>query len=57
MNDVSVNSPNDSEIFTYSITTVDSTLGFFNVSNVTYTNALGNLTLAVDTIFLQTNPQ
>jgi hypothetical protein len=57
MNDVSVNSPNDSEIFTYSITTVDSTLGFFNVSNVTYTNAIGTSTLAVDTIFLQTNPQ
>jgi len=57
MNDVSVNSPNDSEIFTYSITTVDSTLGFFNVSNVTYTNAIDTSTLAVDTIFLQTNPQ
>ena len=57
MNDVSVSSPNDSEIFTYSTTTVDSTLGFFNVSNVTYTNAVGTSPLAVDTIFLQTNPQ
>jgi hypothetical protein len=57
MNDVSVKPLNDSEIFTYSTTTVDSTLGFFNVSNVTYTNAIGTSPLAVDTIFLQTNPK
>jgi hypothetical protein len=57
MNDVSVNSPNDSEIFTYSTTTVDSTLGFFNVGNVTYTNAVGTFPYTVDTIFLQTNPK
>ena len=57
INDASVSSPNDSEVFTYSTTTIDSTLGFFNASNITYTNALGTLPLVVDTIFLQTNPQ
>ena len=57
MNNVAVTSPNDSEIFTYSTTTVDSTLGFFNVSNVTYTNAVGTSPMTVDTIFLQTNPK
>jgi hypothetical protein len=57
INDVRVNSPNDSEVFTYSTTTVDSTLGFFNVSNTTYTNAVGTFPSTVDTIFLQTNPQ
>jgi hypothetical protein len=57
MNDVSVNSPNDSEIFTYSTTTVDSTIGFFNVGNITYTNAVGTFPYTVDTIFLQTNPK
>jgi hypothetical protein len=57
INDVRVNSPNDSEVFTYSTTTVDSTLGFFNVSNTTYRNAVGTFPSTVDTIFLQTNPQ
>jgi hypothetical protein len=57
LNDVSVTSPNDSEVFTYSTTTVDSTLGFFNVSNTTYRNAVGTFPSTVDTIFLQTNPQ
>lgn len=57
LNDVGVTSPNDSEIFTYSTTTVDSTLGFFNVSNTTYTNSVGTFPSTVDTIFLQTNPQ
>jgi hypothetical protein len=57
MNDASIVSPNDSEIFTYSTTTVDSTIGFFNVSNITYTNAVGTFPSTVDTIFLQTNPK
>ena len=57
INDVSVNSTDDFEIFTYSTTTIDSTLGFFNVSNVSYTNATGSSPLVVDNIFLQTNPQ
>ena len=57
MNDVSIKSTDDSEIFTYSTITIDSTLGSFNVSNVIYTNAVGNILLVVDTTFLQTNPQ
>ena len=57
INIVTATSPNDSEIFTYSTTTIDSTLGFFNVSNVTYTNAIGTSPMTVDTIFLQTNPK
>jgi hypothetical protein len=57
LNNVSVTSPNDSEVFTYSTTTVDSILGFFNVSNTTYTNAVGTFPSTVDNIFLQTNPK
>jgi len=57
MNDVSVNSADDSEIFTFSTTTIDSTLGFFNISNVTYINATGTYPLVIDIVSLQNNPQ
>jgi len=57
MNDVSVNSPDDSEIFTFSTTTIDSTLGFFNVSNVNYINDTGTYPLVIDIVSLQNNPQ
>ena len=60
ISNVSINSTGDSEILTYSTVTIDSTLGPFNVSNVTYikiTGIAGNSYLTVDTTFLQTNPQ
>jgi len=57
MNDVSVSSTDDSEIFTFSTTTIDSTRGFFNISNVTYINATGTYPLVIDIVSLQNNPQ
>jgi len=60
ISNVSINSTGDSEILTYSTITIDSILGPFNVSNVTYikiTGIAGNSRLTVDTTFLQTNPQ
>ena len=57
ISNVSINSTGDSEIFTFSTTTIDSTLGFFNASNVTFSNATGTYPLVIDIISLQTNPQ
>jgi hypothetical protein len=57
MNDVSINSTDDSEIFTYSTTTIDSTREFLNVSNVNYNYGIDTLPLVVDIVSFITNPQ
>jgi len=57
ISNVSINSTDDSEIFTFSTTTIDSTLGFFNASKATFSDTKGTYPLVVDIVSLQTNPQ